>query len=146
MGHTEDLLEGLAQMGATASLWLYQTAGYASTDTGAGIGMLPRDCDKAVSITDYLSANDSPNQALGTIGVQFWFRGLPYDRASMTNLRDAAFQLFQGMTNRDFGTCHVIQMRRVSSVPQGPDGNNRFEQADNYYLDINTPVTANRNQ
>jgi hypothetical protein len=146
MGHTADLLNGLAADLAAAGIGVFHDAAYAPGDTGIGIGELPESCDRAIAIADYLTAADNPGQPVGVIGVQFWFRGGRNDRDSMTDLRDAVFQHFQGMTHRQFGGYHLIQMRRVSSLSFGRDGNGRWECADNYYLDGNTPPTPNRNQ
>jgi hypothetical protein len=146
MGYTEDLLDGLASATAVAGIGLYQDTAYATSDIGIGIGDIPTDCVSGIGITDYLATNDSPNQALGLVGIQFLFRGLPDDRVSVTNLADAVFQLWQGVTHRQFGTCHVIQMLRRTSLPLGVDELRRWRRADNYYLDINPPATSNRNQ
>jgi hypothetical protein len=144
MGHTKDLLVGLATDAAAAGIGLYHDSVYAVSDIGIGVGKTPQTCDQAIGITDYLTASDSPNQALGQIGVQFEFRGLPDDKTSMTDLADAVFQLFHGMVHRQYGACHVIQMLRKSSIPLGQDAAQRFERTDNYLLDVNVPVTANR--
>lgn len=145
MGYTDDLLAGLAQrLDAQGIATWRPDSPYATGEIGIGIGDLPTDCDLALGITDYLTANDSPDQTIGTIGVQISFRSHPNDRKSMTDLRDAVFLDMQGLTGTQFGACTVNQVLRVSSVPLGVDDRDRHELADNYYIDIETPPTPGR--
>lgn len=143
MGHTDDLLDGLATFTAAAGLAIYQDD-YAQTDTGIGIGELPRSCDMALAIADYLTTDAYPDQAMTTVGVQVMFRGRPQDRKSMTDLRDAVYQLWQNLTGQHFGAFGLTQALRVSSVPLGQDDHDRWLMADNYYIDGTVPVTATR--
>jgi hypothetical protein len=144
MGHTDDLLDGIAQFLATAGVGVFHDSAYAQTDVGIGIGDLPEDCDRAIGIADYLTNDPYPDQAMSTIGVQLAFRGAPNDRKSMTDLRDAAYQALQNLTYQQFGSCGVTQVLRVSSVPLGQDDHDRWEMTDNYYIDVTVPATANR--
>jgi len=144
--HTGDLLTGLAGSIASAGIGTYLTGSsvFTAGQTGIGIGQLPETTDRAIAITDYGTAGDEITQAITTIAVQVLCRSNRNDRLDLASLRDSIFQLLQGMTHVNYGTCHVIQARRISSVPLGLDENDRWLQADNYYFDCNTPASAYR--
>lgn len=147
MGHTRDLLNGLAGQLAAAGIGVFHfdpTVSYDPTDIGIGIGDFPAGCDRAISVQDFTNVRDHPTQALSQVGVQFGFRGQPNDRDSMTDLRDATFQAIHGLTNRDYGICHVVQILRRTGAGMGWDGNRRPEWVDDYYADVNPPATPNR--
>lgn len=149
MGYTSDLLNGLAGELATAGIGIFHldpTMTYNPAEVGIGIGDFPTGCDQAISLQDFTTSGDHPTQALSLIAVQFGFRGLPNDRDSMTDLRDATFQAIHGLTDRNYGVCHLIQILRRTGTGMGWDGNRRPEWVDDYYADVNPPATPNRNQ
>jgi hypothetical protein len=143
-GYEADLLDGLATFIAAGGIGVTYSPPYTSGQTGTFFSKMPDAPDRCVVLTGY-PVTDHPNQALSVIGVQIRTRGTtdPFD---VGNLDTAIFQLVQGLTHRTFGTCHVIQMLRKSSVPMGLDSANRWERASNYYADINPPATPYRNQ
>lgn len=143
MGHTDDLLDGLAQTLTAAGVAKYPGP-YVADDTAIGLNGLPQQCDIAVAITDYGTSDDYPDQALTTIRVQLRFRGRPNDRKSMLDLRDAAYYALQNLTNEVMGTAFLIQCLRISSVPLGQDDLDRWEMTDNYSIDLQTPATTAR--
>jgi len=146
MSHTNDLLTGLAGDIAAAGIGVYRSDGSAflPTETGIGIGQLPETTDRAIALTDYGTTGDDITQPLSTIAVQIFCRGARNDRRDLNALRDPIYLLVQGMTHKNYGTCHVIQAYRFSSVPLGVDDAGRFLQADNYYFECNTPASAYR--
>lgn len=146
--YVSDLLTGAAQLLNDAGVGVYHpdTTPYATTDLGIGIGGLPLDCDRALAVCDYLTTGDHPNQALGTVGFQIMARGARNDRNDTNAIRGAVFYVLHGLTNRDFGACHVIQLLRRTSIPMGQDASERWLNADNYYADVNPPATPYRNQ
>jgi hypothetical protein len=148
MGHTNDLLAGLGQLLATAGIVNLAGSGpsgvYVDRQTGFGTSNLPDQPDRFVCLTDY-PVGDSPNQPLATIGVQVRTRAGD-DPDEERDLRDAVYQTLQGRTNLDFGSCHVIQIRRISTAPLGKDASGRWSYAQAYYIDVNTPTTPFRNQ
>lgn len=148
MGHTNDLLTGFGQMLAAAGIVDLAGSGpggvYADDQTGFGTSDLPDKPDRFVCLTDY-PISDSPNQPISTIGVQVRTRAgeNPDDER---DLRDSIYQALQGRTHLDFGSCHVIQIRRISTAPLGKDSSGRWSYAQAYYVDTNTPPSPFRNQ
>lgn len=143
--YLSDLLTGLVGELVTAGVGIYQTTTpYADSDIGIAIGSLPEQCSKAIMLTPYGPTDPYAELTEGTQGVQVWFRGLPDDLLSAIGLQSAAFATLQGLTNRQYGLCHVGLVSRKSSLPMGKDGQRRFEISDNYSIDLNTPATAYR--
>lgn len=145
-GYVADLLLGLIGELVTAGVGVYSTTTtYAATDRGIGIGQLPEQCDKALMLTPYGPEDPFAELTEGVQGVQVWVRGARDDLLSAIGLQSAAFAALQGLTNRQYGACHVGLVSRKSSVPMGMDSNRRWEISDNYSIDLNTPTTAYRN-
>jgi hypothetical protein len=146
MGYTNDLLDGLAQTLAAAGVATYRPDGsaYLPSETAISFKNRPAAPDRAVVLSSY-GATDNPNQALGTVTVQLWFRGTQ-DSRDVDNLADAAFVVLQGITHAQYGSCHAIQVIRKSTIPMGQDDSRRWERSDNYSVDVNVPPTPNRNQ
>lgn len=143
-GFTSDLLLGLAQYVSDGGAGIYRPAGgYVDTDTAIVLKQLPDAPDRVISIMAY-TTSDMVTITQTSVRVQFWFRGIRNDSLDVDNLGDQVFGLIQGMTNRDFGTAHVIQAYRVGSGQLGIDTNNRSQRSDNYQFDLNVPPTAGR--
>jgi len=104
---------------------------------------LPTTPDRCIAITAY-AATDQPREALSAIRVQFWFRGVVNDSLDVDSLGDAVFNILQGLEHSQFGSTHMIQALRVSSIQLGADANKRSERSDNYSFDINPPTTSLR--
>ena len=104
---------------------------------------LPTTPDRCIAITAY-AATDEAKVALSKIRVQFWFRGIYNNSLDVDELGDSVFNLLQGIEHVQFGTAHVNQMLRVSSIQLGADANKRNERSDNFELDIDTPITPGR--
>lgn len=142
---TFDLLDGLARRVNTAGLATYRSddSEYLPTETAVLFAFMPQSPDRCIVLTDY-TANDNPSVPLGQIRVQARFRGLPNQPVDTWALRDGFFQLMQAATDLTFGSVHVIQMLRSTSVPLGADSNQRFEYADNFTVDVDYPATTLR--
>lgn len=144
---TFDLLDGIARDAAAAGLATYRSddSEYLPAETAVVFAFMPQGPDRCLVLTDYpiLDAGEAP---LSQIRVQFRTRGLPNRPDDTWALRDGLYQLFQSLTNRTYGQVHVIQFLRISSIPLGPDSNQRFEYGDNYALDVDMPPTVNRPQ
>lgn len=135
-----DLLQGLAQYLTTTSVGTYRATGaYQSTDVAIVFGELPTQPDRAISLTLY-GSSDEPVQNLSSVRVQLMMRGTPNASLDVGSLATSAFSQLQGLSYMDFGSAHVLQVRRVSAVPLGLDGNKRSMRADNYVIDVNTTV------
>jgi Bacteriophage minor capsid protein len=129
---TTDLLTGLSA---------YVTA-HGVTAPGYMKG-LPTTPDRCFSLTAY-STSDEVKIAAGKMRVQFWFRGIVNNSLDVDELGDSVFDLLQGAEDLTFGTAHVAQIFRVSSMQHGADANKRNERSDNYELDVDVPVTPGR--
>lgn len=150
MSATNDLLDGLAQEIAAAGIAAYDTSGvYSVSDTGIFFSVMPPGSegeppgpDRCVVLTAY-ALNDDPSLPLGQINVQIRARGTA-DPRDVNTLSDDLYQLFQALTDRTYGSCHVIQMLRKSSIPMGQDTQRRWEQSQNFVCDVDLPATVNR--
>lgn len=148
--HSNDLLDGLAQTIATAGIASYATSGvYATSQTGVYFSQMPPGAegqppgtDRAIVLTAY-SVGDAVGLPMGQIGVQIRTRGTP-DPRDVNALADPIYLLLQGLTNVTFGSCHVIQMLRKSSIPMGQDVNRRWELSQNFVCDVDLPASVNR--
>lgn len=145
MSFTNDLLAGLAAQMETAGVALYREdfSSYAAGDTAVVLSLMPQSPDRCVALTAY-SAVDAVESSWSTIPVQFRFRGNVSDPTDVTNFADDVFQAIHGLTNLTFGSAHLVQILRKSTVPLGQDDSRRWQRSDNYYADINAPTTARR--
>jgi len=136
---TSDLLRGLATDLGAQGLATY------TGDAGGNVFIkeLPASPDIAVALTAYASVDD-PKVSRSTVRVQFWFRGARNDALSPDAMADAVFAWLQGREDFTYGSVHVVQAFRVSTVQLGSDGNKRHERTDNYEFDLDLPLTAGR--
>lgn len=132
MSFTTDLLTGL-------STYLV-TNGVADPVFFKALPTLP---DRCIAVTAY-ATQDQPKVALSKIRVQFWFRGIVNNSLDVDVLGDAVFNVLQGVEDLTFGTAHVVQALRVSSIQLGTDANKRNERSDNFEFDVDVPVTPGR--
>lgn len=144
MSVTRDLLEGVARFLSDEGRGVYDPDGiYDPASTVIKMKELPATVDRAIMLTAY-TPSDHPTINLSQRRVQVWFRGAPDDALDVDDLADSVFDVLHGLTHRDFGTAHAVQVLRTSSMPMGKDDNNRHERADNYTFDVNEPPTAGR--
>ena len=132
MSFTTDLLTGLSTYLAANGV-----------TTPVFFKALPTAPDRCIAITAY-AATDEPKVALSHVRVQFWFRGIVNNSLDVDELGDSVFNLLQGAEDLTFGTPHVVQALRVSSIQLGADANKRSERSDNYELDLDVPITSGR--
>lgn len=104
---------------------------------------LPTAPDRCFALTAY-STSDQPKVAATKIRVQFWFRGIVNNSLDVDEFADSVFNLLQGAEDLTFGTAHVVQILRVSSMQHGIDANKRSERSDNFEFDVDTPTTPGR--
>lgn len=142
--YESDLLTGLAQHLDDAGAATYRPAGgYLSTETAIVFGDLPTSPDRAVALSLYAS-RDLIEQNLSMIRVQVMMRGAVNSSLDLGPLAVAIFDALHAAVALDFGTAHVVQCQRISTVPLGMDGNKRYLRADSYELDVNTPARTDR--
>jgi len=141
---TRDLLVGLAQYLHDQGVGVYDPdEAYEPTSTVITMKNMPSTVPRAIMLTAYIPS-DHPTVNLTQYRVQVMSRGLPNDSLDVDDLGDSVFNVLHGLEHVDFGTAHVVQALRVSSIPMGEDDNNRHERSDNYALDVNRPATLNQ--
>lgn len=146
MSATRDLLEGIAWQLHNASVGVYRPDGvYAPGDVGIVLKVVPVAPDRVIVLNTYTPGNtDDPDQPLGTVAVQFRYRGRPNTPLDTDDTKDAVFDLIQGQEQYRYGTVQAISVARFSSMPMGQDGSKRLEHVDNYYVETETPPTLHR--
>lgn len=144
MGATRDLLTGLAQMINDSGIAVYDPSGvYTAGQTGIIFKNVPTTPDRVVVLTA-VPFTDLTMVPAGLVLVQVRTRGLPNNPLDVDDLGDAVFDLLQGLRDQTFGTVHIIQCLRKSSVPMGQDSSKRWERVDHMYTDLDFPATVNR--
>jgi minor capsid protein len=145
MSITSDLLNGIAAATATAGLAVIRDGtDFLSSETALTFKNLPANPDRVVCLTPFGANSDQPEIPLGIQPVQARFRGTA-DPRDVDELADAFFALWHGAINRTFGSVHVVQILRTSSIPLGMDEQSRrWERSDNYDCYLDYPTTANR--
>lgn len=143
MSVTADLLAGVAAELDAAGVAVQSDTGWSAGQTAITYSLMPADPDRVVTLTIY-GATDDPAQPLGRVNLQTRSRGVPEQPGDADALDDAVFAALQGITDRTYGSAHVIQILRRSSMPMGVDGNNRWERSSNYVMDVDYPPTAYR--
>lgn len=144
MSETADLLDGIARTIDAAGIAQYRADGpYQAGDVPITFKSMPANPDRAVTLTVY-GASDHPTIPLGERRLQVRVRGAAGDSLDADDLADAVFDALHGLTHQQYGSVHVIQILRVSTVPLGLDDLQRDERSDNYALDVNPPTTPGR--
>lgn len=139
-----DLLTGLAQHLNDAGVGVYKPAGgYLASDTAIVFGELPTAPDRVIALSLY-GFTDAITQNLSSPRVQVMLRGTPNNSLDVGTLAVSVFGAMHALAGADYGTAHVVQCNRFSTVPLGVDESKRYERADNYLLDVNTPATPGR--
>lgn len=141
-----DLLLGIAALLDGQGVGTYRGDGsaYAAGETAIVFGELPTSPDRAVGLALYNGGADDVAQNVSHPRLQLMFRGVRGNPLDAGDLATAAFLVLHAAEHRDYGTAHLIQALRVTTVPLGVDENRRHQRADNYQLDVNTPYSAGR--
>ena len=141
-GYESDLLKGVAQTLHDASVAVYRPASaYQAGERAITFGTMPDSPDSVLTLATY-PLTDEPREALSKVGVQVRSRAASYLTAQ--DLNTLIFATLHGLANLDFGTCHLVQLLRATSIPMGTDAANRWEYSANFYADINPPTTPLR--
>lgn len=139
-----DLLTGLAQMIADSGIGVYRlTGGYQPNETAVVFKSMPSAPDRAIVLTA-VPMTDQVMIPMGMVLVQARFRGVAGDPLDVDDLGDAVFDLLHGLKDQTFGSVHIIQCLRNSSVPMGQDASRRWERIDHFYIDLDYAPTTNR--
>lgn len=144
MSVDRDILIGFAQLIHNAGAGVYRpTGGYLPNERAIVFGELPTTPDTAIGLTLYTSS-DEVKENRSERRIQVWCRGAQNDTLSANDIASDIFDAVQGRENFEMGAVHVIDIHRVSFLPQGQDTSKRSERADNYGLRVNTPNTIGR--
>jgi len=140
-----DLLDGLAQTIAAAGNGVYRAddSTYSPGETAVVFVIMPDKPDRVICLTEYL-LTAHPSLPLDRVGVQIRTRGLPNDSFDEKVLRDGVRDCVHALTDRQYGSCHLIQMLFASGVPLGVDAAGRSESSQNFTVDVDMPATLNR--
>lgn len=139
-----DLIDGFAQLIADNDLGVWNESGtYTASQTGIFRMFVAPSPDRILAIS---SVPMTANVALpmGSALVQIRGRGNANNPDDVNELLDPILQLVTGLTNQTMGSTHIVQVQFQSSAPLGMDQNFRWERADQYLVDIDTPPTSNR--
>ena len=142
-GWTTRLTIGLAEDLHAAALAVWRPVDpYEPEETGISLRTAPQTPDRVIVLTPY-PVTDDPALADVVLGMQIRFRGRPGDTQDHEDLGDAVFAHLHGATGLLLGGIPVTHMWRQSASQLGRDDAERWERADNYYLQANRP-TAHR--
>lgn len=147
MSPTGDMLNGLALLLVAAGLGVYRTTGavYTAGETGITFKNMPSEPDRLICLTAYGAHSDEPTVTLGNQPVQVKMRGLAGSATDVDDLGDGVFAALHGATDLTFGSVHVVQILRLSSLPLGMDEQERrWLRSDNYSVDVDYPGTPLR--
>lgn len=136
---TESILVAIAQLLDDEGIAEWSPGG-AFSGAGPALSLVdtPSSPDRAVTLNGY-AVQDDPRYSNGTLAVQVRTRGTT-DPRTMWSTASAVFDLLQGMEGVDLNGVHVVECHRQSSAPLGRDSNRRWEQTDNYYLQVDIPT------
>jgi hypothetical protein len=144
-GWESDLLIGLAQHLDNLGVGTYRDDGtaYLASETAIVFGELPPSPDRCITLNLY-SAGDAATENLSSPRINVKLRGSPNNTLDVSDLGTAVFEALQGLTHQDYGSAHLAQIGRVSSMPFEIDANRRHVRSDSYRTDTNTPSTSGR--
>lgn len=131
------LLVGFAQILADAGVGVWDVnRTWTDTDTQVAIivGAVPQDPTQVVVLAHY-AVRDDPRFNDSTVGIQIRIRGDDQPQ-TVQDRNDAIFGLLQGMHDTIVGGVPVVLVSRNSSLPMGPDQNNRLEYSSNFYVEV----------
>ena len=149
MSWTNALLVGLAQCLDDNGLGRFipedEDSVFVRDDTGIILKEMPPSPDRAIVLNTY-SPVDDPVQGMGSVMVQFRFRGSRKSVLDADGLADDVFDLLHGARYLDLipGQPAFSYVIRKSSLDLGADGNDRWERTDNYEFFGARTTTPNR--
>lgn len=137
MGHTSQLLTGLAELMESAGLGVYRPDGVITDgETGIFLHRLPEAPDRAYALTPYPVEDTGLTDVID--GVQIRMRAGP-NPVEVLNMADAVRDLLHMRENTVFGAVRVSLIWRQSQAPMGQDAHGREELTSNYYARSNRP-------
>lgn len=140
MGYESDLLVGIAELLATASVGTWSETGtYAANVTAITLRKMPAAPDAAIALSTYGVADD-PTLSDGVTGLQVRSRAAGPDPRTHDDLADAVFEQLQGLHDVTLTSgVYVVFVERRSFLDLGQDALQRWERSDNYYVTTHRP-------
>jgi hypothetical protein len=147
MSVTTDILNGVAQLLNDAAVGVFDANRvWTLTDTQTAITFkdVPAVPDRVLALSPFGANSDNPLTTYGRQQLQLRARGTT-DPRDVDQILDSAFTVLHGATNLTFGSVHVVQILRVSTIPLGMDQQDRrWQRSDNYQLDVDLPTSPLR--
>lgn len=141
MGHTSDLLSGIAEYLGTQGVGTWRATGvYSAGETGIVLGLLPQSPDAVISLAGY-SVSDDATLSDSVMGVQVRTRTAGLDPRPTADLADAIFVALQGLGDVTLGGVRIQMIARQSWTQLGADSSQRQQRSDNYYVTTHYPST-----
>lgn len=139
MGHTSQILTGLAELLAGAGLGVYRPDGvYEEGEVGIFLHRLPESPDKAYALTPYPVEDTGLTDV--TDGIQIRMRTGP-DPSEVLDMADAVRDLLHMREGAVLDGVRIGLIWRQSQAPMGQDEHGREELTSNYYARSNRPST-----
>ena len=143
MGFQTDLLTGLGEYLHAGNVGMWKPSGtYASADTAISIDTLPTSPDKGIGMTLYPVTDSGGTDTV--MGLQLIIRGSPNNRNTVKDIVDRAFDALHDLQAVELGGIPIVRIWRQSGANLGPDGNNRQQASENYYLQLTRTGTHRR--
>lgn len=143
MGFQADLLTGIGEYLHAENVGRWEPAGtYAPNDTAISVDTLPTTPDKGIGMTLYPVSDSGGTDTV--VGLQLIIRGSPGNRLSVKDITDRAFDALHDLQAVTIGGIPIVRIWRQSGANLGPDGNNRQEVSENYYLQVTRTGTHRR--
>lgn len=129
---------GLAELLASASVGVWRPdTPYAADETAIMLRSIPNDPDRLIVITCWLLSSD-PGTGDAIICAQVRTRG-GTDPTTDQDVDDQVFAALSGLHDVTVGGVPVVIMWHQSSLPLGPDANQRWENSNNFYARVAWP-------
>jgi hypothetical protein len=135
MGFQTDLLTGISEYLHAENVGMWKPSGpYASADTAISIDTLPTSPDKGIGMTLYPVTDSGGTDTV--MGLQLIIRGSPNNRNTVKDITDRCFDALHDLQAVTIGGIPIVRIWRQSGANLGPDGNNRQEVSENFYIQL----------
>lgn len=143
MGFQTDLLTGIGEYLHAENVGRWLTTGtYLPADTAISVDTIPTAPDKGIGMTLYPVTDSGSTDTV--MGLQLIIRGSPNNRNTVKDIVDRAFDALHDLQAVELGGIPIVRVWRQSGANLGPDGNNRQQASENYYLQLTRTGTHRR--
>lgn len=140
MGFQNEMLDGFAQLLATASVAVYDESGqYDPNQTGICFQIMPSAPEGVVMLSTY-PVSDDPSLSDSVLGLQVQTRMPGEDPFATNDLADAAFDQLHGLHDTTLPSgIRVVQCLHRGGSLLGMDALRRWIRSDNFYVTLWRP-------